>query len=290
VAAGGTVGILIPPSLGFILYGILTQNSIGKLFLAGIIPGILQIVIYIVVVYILCRIHPSMGPAAPKIAFNQKVKSLGLVWPALLLFFLVIGGMYGGVFTATEAGAVGAFGALILSLAKRSLKLKGFWNSLTETAKISGIIILLLIGAYFFNGLLSVSRIPNIGSEFLVGLGLNKYVILTIILVIYVIMGMFFDSYSILVITVPVLYPAILAFGFDPIWYGVIMVRVIEMGLISPPFGINDFALSATANIPINKVYRGVIPFLISDVFNLIILVAIPVLSTYLPYMMITKS
>ena len=286
VAAGGTLGILIPPSLGFIIIGILTELSIGKLFIAGIIPGILEIVFYCGTIYILCRLDPKVGPAGPKTTFRRKVGSLGLTWPVILLFLLIIGGIYAGVFTPTEAGGIGAFGALLIGLSRRQLSRQGLVDSLMETARMAGMIIILLIGAFVFNAFLAITRIPFVASEYIVALGLPKYVILVIILVGYIILGMFFDIYAILILTIPVLFPTIEAMGFHPIWYGVIMVRIIEIGLITPPFGINLFGLAGTVDVPVGTMYRGIIPFFIADICHVALLVAVPALSTFLPSLM----
>lgn len=286
IAAGGTLGILIPPSLGFIIIGLLTELSIGRLFMAGIIPGLLEVVFYVCTIYILCRLNPRLGPSASKTTFKTKIISLGPTWPLVLLFALVMGGIYGGVFTPTEAGGIGAFGALVIGLIRGKLSRSGFFDSLMDTARIASMIILLLIGAFILNAFLAITRIPFVASEFIVGLGLSKYLILAIILFSYIILGMFFDAMAILVLTIPIIFPAIIALGFDPLWYGVIMVRVVEIGWITPPFGLNLFALAGTIDVPVGILYRGVIPFVIADIFHVALLIAVPLLSTYLPSLM----
>ena len=289
IAAGGTLGILIPPSMGFILIGILTQLSIGKLFIAGIIPGILEVLFYIVTVYILCKLRPQLGPPSPMTTIRQKFGSLKSTWPVVLLFLLVIGGIYGGVFTPTEAGGIGAFGALVISMARRQLTSAGFTECLLDTAKLSAMMIALILGAFIFNQFLAVTRIPFIASEWVTGLGLNRYVILIIIILMYIVLGMLFDIYAIMVLTIPILFPTMTALGFHPLWYSVIMVRVIEVGLISPPFGINLFGLSGVVDVPMGILYRGVVPFLIADIVHIALLIAVPSLSTFLPEMMLSK-
>jgi C4-dicarboxylate transporter DctM subunit len=289
IAAGGTLGILIPPSMGFILIGILTQMSIGKLFIAGIIPGIICVVFYMVTIAIMCKINPQIGPASPKTTIRQKFGSLRLTWPVLLLFLLVIGGIYGGVFTPTEAGGIGAFGALVISLVRRQMDGRGIWECLLDTAKMSAMMMALIIGAFIFNQFLAVTRIPFVASEWVVGLGLNKYYILIIIIFLYIILGMIFDIYAILILTLPILFPTMTALGFNPIWYAVIMVRVIEVGLVSPPFGINLFGLAGVVDVPMGTLYRSVIPFIISDILNIALLIAVPSLSTFLPEMMLSR-
>jgi len=289
IAAGGTLGILIPPSMGFILIGILTQMSIGKLFIAGIIPGIICVVFYMVTIAIMCKINPQIGPASPKTTIRQKFGSLRLTWPVLLLFLLVIGGIYGGVFTPTEAGGIGAFGALVISLVRRQMDGRGIWECLLDTAKMSAMMMALIIGAFIFNQFLAVTRIPFVASEWVVGLGLNKYYILIIIIFLYIILGMIFDIYAILILTLPILFPTMTALGFNPVWYAVIMVRVIEVGLVSPPFGINLFGLAGVVDVPMGTLYRSVIPFIISDILNIALLIAVPSLSTFLPEMMLSR-
>jgi C4-dicarboxylate transporter DctM subunit len=289
IAAGGTLGILIPPSMGFILIGILTQLSIGKLFIAGIIPGILEVVFYMATIYILCKINPQFGPPTPATTFRQKFGSLGLTWPVLLLFLLVIGGIYGGVFTPTEAGGIGAFGAMVISLVRRQLNGSGFAECLLDTAKMSAMMMALIIGAFIFNQFLAVTRIPFVASEWVVGLGLNRYIILIIIIFLYIILGMIFDIYAILILTLPIIFPTMTALGFNPIWYAVIMVRVIEVGLVSPPFGINLFGLAGVIDVPMGTIYRSVIPFIISDILHIALLIALPSLSTFLPELMLSR-
>lgn len=200
---------------------------------------------------------------------------------------LVMGGLYGGVFTPTEAGGIGAFGALVISLVRREITRSSFTEALMDTAKTTAMIIALIIGAFILNQFLAVTRIPFLLSEYIVDLGLNKYIVLFMILILYIIFGMFFDIYSICVLTVPIFFPIMMALGFDPVWYGVIMVRIMEIGLISPPFAMNLFALGGVVNVPMGTMYRGVIPFIVADVFHLALLCAVPSISTFLPAIMI---
>ena len=286
ISAGGTLGILIPPSMGFVLIGILAELSIGKLFIAGIIPGITEIIFYLVTIFLLCKIHPSYAPSGVKTTWQEKAWALRLTWPVILLFCLIMGGIYFGIFTPTEAGGIGAFGALILSLAKRQLSLKGFWLALMDTGKMTAMIIIMLVGAYTFNAFLAITQIPFTLSEFIVDLPVPTYIILAALLIFYIICGMFFDIIAILILTIPVIYPTVDALGFNLIWYSVLMVRIIEIGMITPPFGINLFGLAGIINVPLGTLYRGIFPFVIADVLNITLLASFPILSTLLPSLM----
>lgn len=286
IASGGTMGILIPPSMGFVLIGILTELSIGKLFIAGIIPGILEAAFYIITIFILVKLNPSVAPASVKTTWKEKSSSLKLTWPVFVLFVLIMGGIYGGIFTPTEAGGIGAFGALIIGLAKRQLGIHSIWESLMECARMVAMIVILLVGAYMFNAFLAITQIPATISEFISGLPVPPLVILMIVLIFYIICGMFFDVLAVLILTIPIMYPLMEHMGFDLIWYSVLMVRIIEIGMITPPFGINLFILTGVINEPLGVLYRGVIPFVIADICHVALLVAIPSLSTFLPSMM----
>ena len=283
VSVGGTLGILIPPSMGFILIGILTNLSIGRLFLAGIIPGIIVIIFYMATISIWCRVDPSIAPSAVKTTWKEKMASVRLIWPVVLLFLLVMGGIYGGVFTPTEAGAIGSFGALIITIARRQMTARAFWDSLMSCARMTAMVIILLIGAFMFNAFMAVTQIPTTFGEFLVGLSLPRWGIMFFILLFYIVGGTFFDPNSMLILTVSIFYPAVKALGFDLIWYSVIMVRLVEIGQISPPAGMNLFGLKGVIDAPMSEIFKGVIPFLISDIFNLALLCIFPVVCTFLP-------
>jgi C4-dicarboxylate transporter, DctM subunit len=288
IAAGATLGIMIPPSMGFILVGILTQISIGKLFVAGILPGILQIVVYCITIYIICRIKPDWGPMGPKTSLKQKVVSFRLTWPVIVLFLLIIGGMYGGIFSATEAGAIGAFGAFVVGLAKKQMTRQTFLASLLDSAQTTGMIFCIVVGAFIFKQFLAVTRIPFEFSAWIAAVGINRYLILGLLVIVYLIMGCVFDIYAIIVMTVPIIFPVMQALGFDLIWFGVLMVKMMEMGDYTPPFGFNLFALAGTIkDIPITELYRGVVPFVIADAAQIILLTAIPAIATFLPRFMI---
>lgn len=286
IAAGGTLGILIPPSMGFILYGILTEISIGKLFMAGIIPGILEILFYIMTIFILCRINPSLGPAGPKVGFKKKLTSLKDTWTMLTLFLLVMGGIYGGWFTPTEGGAVGAFGAIVISTITGKITRNNFFDSLLETAQITGMIVIIIASAFIFMKFMAVSRLTNWLSSFIVTLPFSPIFILLVIIFFYIMLGMFLDIFAAILLTLPILYPVIISLGFNPIWYGVIMVRVMEVGLITPPMGLNVFVIAGVTKIPLRTIFRGVVPFVIADILHIALLIAFPILSLLLPSLM----
>ncbi|MBN1368184.1 MAG: TRAP transporter large permease [Dehalococcoidales bacterium] len=289
IAAGGTLAILIPPSLGFILYAMLTAQSIGRLFMAGILPGITVVVFYLTTIYILCKRNPSLGPAAFKTSFKEKVTTLRGSGAMLILFVVVMGGIYGGIFTTTEAGAVGAFGALVIGLILRRYSRQSLWGALAETGKLTGMMLAIFVGAMIFNSFLALSQLPFWLAEAVANLNMPTFVILVVILLIYILLGCFFDVITVLVLTIPIFFPVIQTLGIDPIWYGVLMVRVNEVGLITPPFGMNNFILAGVTKVPLGTIYRGIIPFVIADMFNIALLLALPQISLLLPNMMMGK-
>jgi tripartite ATP-independent transporter DctM subunit len=286
VAAGGTIGILIPPSLGFILYAILTEESIGQLFMAGMIPGILEILFYVATIFILCALHPHYGPRGPKTTVVEKMRSLKGTWPVLALFLLVIGGIYGGIFTPTEAGAVGAVGSIVIIFLMQRMNLTEFTTSTLDAVKLTGMIFVLVIGAFVFAHFLAMTKLPFYLSDLVVGISVNRYMALVVIVFLYIILGMFLEIFSCIVLTVPILYPTIQALGFDPIWFGVIMVRVMEIGLITPPIGMNVFMLGGVTNMPLVTIFKGIIPFFIADILHVTLLIAFPQISLWLPQTM----
>jgi tripartite ATP-independent transporter DctM subunit len=287
IAAGGTIGSLIPPSVIFIIYAIITEQSIGKLFLAGFFPGILEAIFYMLTISILCWRNPAMGPRGPQTTLRQKFVSLKGSWFVVVLFLIVIGGLYMGWFSPTEAAGIGAFGVFIFGVATRTLGWQNFKDSLSDTGKTTAMIFLLLLGAMIFGYFLSVSRISAELADFMSGLPVSPYVIMVIIMVFYIILGCMMDSLAMILITVPVFYPLILALGFDPIWFGVIIVRVTEIGLITPPVGLNLYVLKGSAkDIAMGDVIRGILPFLIADVFHVALLIIFPQISLFLPSLM----
>ena len=287
VAAGGTLGILIPPSIGFIIYGILTEESIGKLFMAGLLPGILLAVLFMAAIYIQCRLHPAMGPSGECTLWGTKIRSLGGTWGMLLLFCIVMGGIYFGVFTPTEAAGVGAFGAFLFALFNRKLNWQSFVQCLMETGKTTAMIFLIIIGANIFSTFLGLARIPMGLADFISGLALPRMVILAGIILIYIILGCIMDCYAIMILTIPIIFPVIQAMQFDPIWFGVLMVIVLEVGLITPPVGLNVFVIKAAApDVPLTVIFQGIWPFLIAALLAIVLLTVYPQIALFIPSLM----
>jgi tripartite ATP-independent transporter DctM subunit len=286
IAAGGTMGILIPPSVPLIIYGILANQSIGKLFIAGFVPGVLEAVFYIITIAILCRLKPQIGPPGPTVGFLDKVACLKKTWGVLFLFVLVIGGIYFGIFSPTEAAGVGACGACIFALGRRRLSWSNFWDSLVGSVKNTSMIFVILLGAMILGYFLATTRLPFELAEIIGGLPLNRYVILILILIIYILLGCVMDSLAMIILTIPIFYPLIETLGFDPIWFGIIVVRAAEIGLITPPVGMNVFVINGITDVPMYTIFRGIIPFLIADICHVALLVAVPQIATFLPSLM----
>ena len=287
VAAGGSIGILIPPSLVFIIYAGLTEESIGKLFIAGVIPGIMEATFYILTIYILCKIKPSMGPPGPSSTFREKVVSLKNTWGILVLFVLVIGGIYAGVFTPTEAAGVGAFGALALGLLKGKLNRQKLMHSLSDACKNTAMLLLMLIGADIFSYFLTLSQIPFMLSDLVVNLPVPNAVTMWAILFVYIILGSIMPVIPAVILTIPIFYPVVTGLGYDPIWFGVIVVMMVEIGQITPPVGINVFALAGVAkNVPLVRIFKGIFPFLVADIVRVVLIFFFPAIALWLPSLM----
>ncbi|RGX57028.1 TRAP transporter large permease [Anaerotruncus sp. AF02-27] len=278
ISAGGTIGILIPPSIGFIMYGLITENSIAKLFMAGLVPGITQVLFYMVTVWIVLKIHPDWAPdnSNRKLPLKEKIRSLKGTWSMIVLIIVIMGGLYGGIFTATEAGAVGAVTSVLLALFSKKLTKKNFMSVSIDTAKTTGMVVFMLTGAYIFTRFLTVTRLPERMSEMAQKYAHSELVLILAICLLYIILGMFLDIYAIIILSIPILYPTIVAAGMNPIWFGVLMVRLMEVGMISPPYGVNLFVTSSATGVPLNKMYRGSIPFLIADALHIAMLIAFP--------------
>lgn len=288
VAAGGTLGILIPPSTAFIVYGILTEQSIGRLLLAGFLPGILLATLFVLTVSIWTRFQPELGPPGPRTPRRERVQALGQSGPMVGIVAISIGGIYVGAFTPSEAAAVGAFLALGYALWRRTLDRASFETVLLETVKTTSFVFLVLIGAFFFGPFLALSGLPTKIAGVLSDLEIPRLAILSIIIVIYIILGMFLEGFSILVLTLPIVIPIIQALQFDLIWFGVIMVIVLEMGLISPPVGINVFVVKGLVpDVPMSQIFKGILPFWVAMLICVIMLIIFPEIALYIPNTMI---
>ena len=274
----------MPPSVVLIIIGLQTEQSIVKLFLAGILPAIVLGLLFIITIVALCRIFPAYGPAGPKVSFAEKMKSLLGVIEAVTIFVLVIGGLYIGVFTPTEAGAAGVFFTLIVSLATRKLNWQGLMNSVRETLKISCMVYMLVTGAIIFGRFLAVTRLPYVVADFAASLPVSPYVILAIVLIIYLLGGCFMDSLGFLVLTIPIFYPLGTALGFNPIWYAIILTMVTTMGAITPPVGVNIYVVKALSpDIHLGTIFKSVSFFLLACIFSIIILIIFPELALIIP-------
>lgn len=287
VAAGGTIGILIPPSIPLIIYGLLTAESISKLFMAGILPGILEAFIYFFVIYITCTLNPKAGPPAQSFPMGEKWRSLLMVWPMLVIFLMIMGGIYLGIATPTEAASVGALGSFLYILMKRRLTRENLVSTIRETGVTATMMITILIGAMCFSIFLSITGIPMLAADWITSLKVNRYVVLGIVLFIYIPLGCVMDSLAMIVLTIPLFFPTLEALGFSPILLGILAAKSIEIGQITPPVGINVFIIKGIArDVPIGEIFKGVIPFFASDLLNLAILVTFPQISLLIPTLM----
>ena len=284
IAAGGTIGILIPPSVILVLYGILTETPIGQLFAAGIIPGLLTVAGFMVTISIVTRINPELGPRGERSKTREKFAALSSVGLTLALFLLVIGGIYTGAFTPTEAAGIGAIGTFVLALLARRMTPKVLLSCLVDTVKTTAMIFTILIGAIMLNKFLTLGGLAGELGEIVVGLNSSKLLTMIVILLIYFVLGCALDALAMILLTIPIFFPIVIALGFDPIWFGVIVVMVVELGLISPPIGMNVFVIKGMApDIRLSQIYRGVIPFVIAQIILIALLLAVPKLATWLP-------
>jgi len=284
VAAGGTLGFLIPPSTGFVLYAILTEQSIGRLFMAGILPGLLLMVLFMLTVWLVALRKPDQAPAGPNVPIRQRFATLKQAGPLMAVMVLTIGGIYIGAFTPVEASGIGAALVILLALAGRKLNRAGFAAAVMDTLKTTAMLYAIVIGANVLNPFFAVTQIPALLGEGLQGLGLGPYGTLFAIIIAYVIMGMFMDGLSMLVISVPIVFPVITALGFDPIWFGVVAVIVVEMGMITPPVGLNVFVVRGVAgDVPLKTVFSGVMPFLFAMIVGLLLIILFPQIALIIP-------
>lgn len=284
VASAGSLAILIPPSALLIIYGILTEQSIGRLFAAGILPGILLTILFALTIYIICRFKPELAPPGPKSIWKERLASLTGVIEMFLLFSLVMGGLFVGWFTPTEAGAVGAAGALFIALVRKKLSWEAFLNSLADTTRITAMVFLIVTGAIIYSYFMAVTRVPFELSAWVGGLGLPPTVVMAMIIFGYLIGGCFMDSLAMITLTVPILFPLVLSLGYDGIWFGIIIVLVAEMGVITPPVGINVYVIKGVApDVPLETIFRGIFPFVGAIMVCIAILIAFPQIALYLP-------
>ena len=284
IAAGGTLGILIPPSVILVIYGLLTESSIRELFAAGFIPGMLGILLYLAAVrYVVWR-DPSQGPAGEKMPWRERLLALKGVWGVLLLFTIVMGGIYLGIFTPTEAAGIGAGGAFVIALARRSLSLTTLFDTLTDTVRTSAMLFAVVIGALIFSDFINRAGLPDALLGFVTGLEVEPIVVILAILGIYIVLGMVFESLSMMLLTVPVFYPLVSSLGFDLVWFGIVVVVVTEISLITPPVGMNVFVLSAVLrDVKTGTIFKGVTPFWCADIVRLALIVFVTQIAMFLP-------
>ncbi|MGP1256518.1 MAG: TRAP transporter large permease [Kiloniellales bacterium] len=284
IAAGGTLGVLIPPSILLVIYGLLTETSIGQLFVGALIPGLLATLLYMAAVYVQTRLNPELAPATAKPERGHRLASLKRVWAVALLFFVVIGGIYWGWFSPTEAAAIGAFGAMLLTAVTGQLTWRVLLEAAEETARTTGMIFLILVGAALFNYFIETSGLPRLLTGWVEGAGLAPLAVLLLIMLFYLLLGCFMDSLSMILLTVPFVFPVVADLGIDPVWFGILLVTAAEIGLITPPIGMNLFVIQGVVpGLRQATIIRGILPFLAADGLRLLLLVAVPALTLWLP-------
>ena len=284
IVTGGTLGTVMPPSVVLIIIGLQTEQSIIKLFLAGILPALLLGILFVLTIFVICRLYPHFGPAGPRTSLKEKIKSLTGVIEAIVIFILVIGGLYVGWFTPTEAGAVGVFFALLVTVPFGRLSWKGLINSMRDTLKISCMVFFLVTGAIIFGRFLAVTRLPFMVADFAASLEVSRYVILAFVLFIYLVGGCFMDSLGFLVLTIPIFFPLGIALGFDPVWYAIILTMVTTMGAITPPVGVNIYVVKALApEIELGTIFKSVSFFLLACLICIVILIIFPEIVLLIP-------
>ena len=284
IAAGGTLGVMLPPSTVLAVYGLITEQDIGKLFIAGILPGLLAATMYILSISVIALVRPGFLPAGPPSSWKERMESVGDIWAPLLLFVFVIGGLYGGLFTPTEAGGTGAGGAFLIGVLRRRLSGAEILQSLLQATRTAAAVFTVLIGALLFGYFLTITQTPQKLTAFLTGLGIGSYGVLALIMLMYLVLGCLMDAMAMVILTVPIIFPVIKTLGFDPIWFGVIVVMTVELGLIHPPVGMNVFVIkSVVRDVSFATIFKGVLPFILTDLLRLVILISFPVIATYLP-------
>ncbi|MDR0852454.1 MAG: TRAP transporter large permease [Clostridiales Family XIII bacterium] len=290
IVAGGTIGIMIPPSITFIMYGLITETSIGTLFMAGIIPGITQLIFYLITIAIFTRVSKNIAPSTITVPMKEKLATIKPVLPVVIIFILLFGGLYTGLFTPTEAGAVCALLTVIVGIVIKKLNLKNFISAVKDALLTSCMVYFIFLGAYCFMRFMSLSGLPGYLSATIVNYQTNNnvppVVIILLIIAVYTVTGCFLDSMAVLLLTLPIMFPIVTNMGFDPIWYGVIMVRMMETSMITPPFGLNLFTVAKTVNVAMPEMYKGIFPFIISDIIHIVMLILIPEIALYIPHLM----
>ncbi len=284
IAAGGTLGIMIPPSVILVLYAIITNQDVTRLFIAGVIPGLLGIVMYAITVRILVARRSDAFPPAEAVSWNTRFSTLLAIWPAILLFGFVLGGLYGGLFTITEAAGMGAVGALLIGIAQGRLGPSQIMECFIASLRTTSAIFMIVIGAYLFGYFLTITQTTQNMVEFLVNLPFGPYGILFLVILVYIVLGAVMDELAIILVTIPVVFPAIVQLGFDPVWFGIVIVMTCTLGMITPPVGMNVFVINSIArDVSLGTVYRGVVPFVLSDIVRLFLICAFPAIALFLP-------
>ena len=284
VAAGGGIGVLMPPSVILIIYGILTQLSIGKLFIAGILPAFLIAALFLIAIYIYCLIYPEQGAKGESFSLGVRIKAVLEIWETILVFFVVMGGMFFGFFTPTRAGAVGAFSLLVIAVVQKKLSWKDFLNAIYDTLKTSCMVIMLVAGATIFGHFLALTRIPMEGAAMVANLDCPPWMVIAVICMIYLVGGCFIDALALITLTIPIFYPIVSNLGYDLIWFGVIIVLITQMGIITPPVGVNVYIVKGIArDTPLEEIFMGVLPFIIALIIGTGIMIAFPSIATFLP-------
>ena len=284
IAAGGTLGAMLPPSTVLAVYGLITQQDIGKLFMAGILPGLLAMTMYMATIALICRVRPDFLLIVKKASWADRVEGLRDVWAPIVLFLFVIGGLYGGFFTPTEAGGVGAAGAFLLGVLRGRLGKAEIRASLLQATRTAAAVFTVLIGALLFGYFLTITQVPQKVTEFLTGLGIGAYGVLALIMLMYLVLGCLMDAMAMIILTVPIIFPVVTTLGFDPVWFGVIIVMTVELGLIHPPVGMNVFVIkSVVQDVTFSSIFKGVLPFIATDILRLVVLIVFPIIALWLP-------
>lgn len=287
IAAGGTLGILIPPSVIMVIYGVITETNIGKLFIAGIVPGVIAVMLFLIAIGLWTAHNPAIGPAGTRSTTRERLAALRGVWGVALLFLIVMGGIYGGVFTATEAAGIGAGGALLLALIRRAIDVKSLYRVLVESLITTSMMFAVLIGALIFSNFINLAGLPGALASWVREMQLDPKLVIVALLLMYILLGAVLDTLAMVLLTVPALFPVVTSLGFDPIWFGIFVVVVTEVGMLTPPVGMNVFVVKATMpDLRTSEIFRGVLPFCAGHMLLAILLIFVPAVALYLPSLM----